>query len=116
MSLKEIKTLQSQDINSPLLRKYFQRVICISGDSCSEAAFQVDPVGKARKLAQLLGCRGNTDQEVLGKWVVLSTLKQFETVITNYCSKKNRPVDLHSHILQFLNLILNFLSTSKIYI
>ncbi|XP_038116747.1 venom carboxylesterase-6 [Culex quinquefasciatus] len=50
---------------SPKSRKYFQRVICLSGDSCSEAAFQVDPEGKARKLAQLLGYRGNTDQEVL---------------------------------------------------
>uniref|UniRef100_A0A1Q3FMR4 Carboxylic ester hydrolase n=1 Tax=Culex tarsalis TaxID=7177 RepID=A0A1Q3FMR4_CULTA len=50
---------------SPNSRKYFHRVICQSGDACTESSFQVDPEGKARKLAQLLGCRGASDQDVL---------------------------------------------------
>uniref|UniRef100_A0A904MV96 Carboxylic ester hydrolase n=1 Tax=Culex quinquefasciatus TaxID=7176 RepID=A0A904MV96_CULQU len=50
---------------SPNSRKYFHRVICQSGDACTESSFQIDPEGKARKLAQLLGCWGSSDQEVL---------------------------------------------------
>ncbi|XP_055624036.1 acetylcholinesterase-like [Toxorhynchites rutilus septentrionalis] len=50
---------------SPNSRKYFHRVICQSGDSCTESAFQVDPEGKARKLARLLGCTGDSDEDVL---------------------------------------------------
>ncbi|XP_055624037.1 acetylcholinesterase-like [Toxorhynchites rutilus septentrionalis] len=50
---------------SPNSRKYFHRVICQSGDACTESAFQVDPEGKARKLARLLGCTGDSDEDVL---------------------------------------------------
>ncbi|XP_058827949.1 uncharacterized protein LOC131687875 [Topomyia yanbarensis] len=50
---------------SPNSRKYFHRVICQSGDACTEMAFQVDPEEKARGLARILGYNGNSDQEVL---------------------------------------------------
>ncbi|XP_058457958.1 juvenile hormone esterase-like [Malaya genurostris] len=50
---------------SPNSRKYFHRVICQSGDSCTDYAFQVDPEEKARALARMLGYTGNSDQEVL---------------------------------------------------
>ncbi|XP_055537565.1 acetylcholinesterase-like [Wyeomyia smithii] len=50
---------------SPSSRKYFHRVICSSGDACTEAVFQVDPEWKARALANALGCRGSSDQQVL---------------------------------------------------
>ncbi|XP_062541501.1 neuroligin-4, X-linked-like [Armigeres subalbatus] len=50
---------------SPSSRKYFHRAICLSGDACTESALQIDPESKARKLAYLLGYRGNSDQEVI---------------------------------------------------
>ncbi|XP_058827950.1 uncharacterized protein LOC131687876 [Topomyia yanbarensis] len=42
-------------------RKYFNRAICQSGVVCTESFFQVDPAGKARKLAKALGYQGNCD-------------------------------------------------------
>ncbi|XP_038114649.1 esterase B1 [Culex quinquefasciatus] len=50
---------------APNSRKYFHRIICQSGDACTDSVFQLDPEEKARKLAQLLGCRGSTDRDVL---------------------------------------------------
>ncbi|XP_058813020.1 juvenile hormone esterase-like [Topomyia yanbarensis] len=46
-------------------RKYFHRVICQSGDACTESVLQVDPTEKARRLARCLGYKGNSDQGAL---------------------------------------------------
>ncbi|XP_053686889.1 esterase B1-like [Sabethes cyaneus] len=50
---------------SPNSRKYFQRVICQSGVTCSETFFQSNASEEARKLAMSLGCKGDSDEEVL---------------------------------------------------
>ncbi|XP_055537568.1 juvenile hormone esterase-like [Wyeomyia smithii] len=50
---------------SPNSRKYFHRVICQSGEACTDSILQIDPAGKARALAKLLGYKGNSDLEVL---------------------------------------------------
>ncbi|XP_055612209.1 venom carboxylesterase-6-like [Uranotaenia lowii] len=51
---------------SPNSRKFFHRVICQSGTACtSSSSLQLNPEGKARKLAKLLGYSGTSDQEVL---------------------------------------------------
>ncbi|XP_055612208.1 esterase B1-like [Uranotaenia lowii] len=50
---------------SPESRKYFHRVICQSGIPCTETFFQTNGSEKARKLARLLGCKGDSDAEVL---------------------------------------------------
>lgn len=39
----------------------------MSGVMCTESDFQVEPEEKARKLARLLGYRGTSDNDVLGK-------------------------------------------------
>ncbi|XP_053686891.1 acetylcholinesterase-like [Sabethes cyaneus] len=46
-------------------RKYFHRAICQSGEACTDSILQIDPVGKARALARLLGYKGSSDREVL---------------------------------------------------
>ncbi|XP_058121660.1 carboxylic ester hydrolase-like [Anopheles ziemanni] len=48
---------------SPVSRKYFHRIICQSGVACSDFVLQVNPSGKARKLANCLGYRGSSDSE-----------------------------------------------------
>ncbi|XP_058457957.1 esterase B1-like [Malaya genurostris] len=50
---------------SPNSRKYFHRVICQSGIPCCETFFQISASQKARKLANILGYHGTTDEEVL---------------------------------------------------
>ncbi|XP_065077764.1 esterase B1-like [Ochlerotatus camptorhynchus] len=45
-------------------RKYFNRAICQSGIVCTKSFFQTDPEQKARKLAKILGYKGNCDQGV----------------------------------------------------
>ncbi|EDS30391.1 carboxylesterase 2 [Culex quinquefasciatus] len=45
--------------------KHFHKAICQSGVATSELVFQKDPEVKTRRLAQFIGCRGNTDQEIL---------------------------------------------------
>ncbi|XP_058456715.1 uncharacterized protein LOC131434085 [Malaya genurostris] len=64
---------------SPNSRKYFHRVICQSGDSCTDYAFQVDPEEKARALARMLGYTGNSDQEVL-----VTLIKASSTSLMNH--------------------------------
>lgn len=44
--------------------KYFHKAICQSGVATSSRILQIDPEVKARRLAQHIGCRGNTDQEI----------------------------------------------------
>ncbi|XP_055527210.1 uncharacterized protein LOC129719825 [Wyeomyia smithii] len=44
--------------------KYFHKAICQSGVATSSTVLQADPEVKARRLAQFLGCRGNTDMEI----------------------------------------------------
>ncbi|XP_055620728.1 esterase B1-like [Toxorhynchites rutilus septentrionalis] len=44
--------------------KYFHKAICQSGVATSSLVLQKDPEVKARRLAQFLGCRGNTDREI----------------------------------------------------
>nr|XP_029728686.1 esterase B1-like [Aedes albopictus] len=50
---------------SPNSRKYFHRVICQSGDTCSKAMIQTDPENNARKLARALGCKATNDHDIL---------------------------------------------------
>ncbi|XP_021699612.1 esterase B1 [Aedes aegypti] len=50
---------------SPNSRKYFHRVICISGDSSSKAEIQTSPETNARMLARAMGCKANNDNEIL---------------------------------------------------
>ncbi|XP_055603862.1 uncharacterized protein LOC129752094 [Uranotaenia lowii] len=45
-------------------RRYFRRAICQSGVATSSMVFQQEAEVKARRLAQHLGCRGNTDPEI----------------------------------------------------
>ncbi|XP_058463058.1 esterase B1-like [Malaya genurostris] len=44
--------------------KYFHKAICQSGVATSYMVLQKDAEVKARRLAQFLGCRGNTDSEI----------------------------------------------------
>ncbi|XP_058828225.1 uncharacterized protein LOC131688090 [Topomyia yanbarensis] len=44
--------------------KYFSKAILQSGVATSSMVLQKDPEVKARRLAQFLGCRGNTDSEI----------------------------------------------------
>ncbi|XP_062543902.1 acetylcholinesterase-like isoform X4 [Armigeres subalbatus] len=44
--------------------RYFHKAICQSGVAISGRILQKDPEVKARRLAQHIGCRGNTDQEI----------------------------------------------------
>lgn len=51
--------------------KYFHKAICQSGVATSSRMLQKNPEVLARRLAQHIGCRGNTDQEIYGKAVLL---------------------------------------------
>lgn len=51
----------------PIRRKYFHKAICQSGTALHEWLIQPDPVGKSKKVAELLGFRGGSQSETLGK-------------------------------------------------
>ncbi|XP_053677516.1 esterase B1-like [Anopheles nili] len=46
-------------------RPYFQKAIAQSGTAFNEWVWQREPVERTRKLAQLLGCKGDSDEDVL---------------------------------------------------
>ncbi|XP_053689289.1 juvenile hormone esterase-like isoform X2 [Sabethes cyaneus] len=49
---------------SPRSRQYFHKAICQSGCSIMEWAMQLNPEEKARTLAKLVGCKGESDADV----------------------------------------------------
>lgn len=59
-------------------RKYFHKAICQSGTALHEWLIQPDPVGKSKKIAELLGFQGGSQIETLGKIFVKLRRKSFE--------------------------------------
>lgn len=45
-------------------RKYFHKAICQSGVVCNDWVIQVDPEVKAKKLAEILGCKSQDDTAI----------------------------------------------------
>ncbi|XP_055701968.1 acetylcholinesterase isoform X2 [Phlebotomus papatasi] len=48
----------------PKSQPYFHKVICQSGTSLMEWVMQEDPEGKAERLAKIVGCQSNSDEEI----------------------------------------------------
>lgn len=49
---------------SPNSRKYFHKAICQSGTAFGDWAFKKDVEDRTRLLGKMLGCKGNSDQEI----------------------------------------------------
>lgn len=58
---------------SPHSRRYFHKAICQSGCSIMEWVMQRDPEYKARTLAKLIGCKGQSDEDVYETLMTSST-------------------------------------------
>ncbi|XP_058463057.1 acetylcholinesterase-like [Malaya genurostris] len=58
---------------SPNSRQYFHKAICQSGCSIMEWVMQLDPEEKARTLAKLIGCPGNSDADFYETLMTAST-------------------------------------------
>lgn len=61
-----------------VVRKYFHKAICQSGTALHEWLIQTDPVGKSKKVAELLGFEGGSQLETLGKMGRLPRLADHE--------------------------------------
>ncbi|XP_058463056.1 acetylcholinesterase-like [Malaya genurostris] len=58
---------------SPNSRQYFHKAICQSGCSIMEWVMQLNPEEKARTLAKLIGCPGNSDADCYDTLMTAST-------------------------------------------